>query len=331
MRNRSTTTVLAASMVVATLAACGGEGESSATDSADGELTPVTIGIMSVANMAPLYLGIEHGFFEDEGLDVELVVAQGGAAIVPSVISGDFAFGYGNVVSLMQARDRDLDVQIVAGSTQSAQDEASIANGLLVAPDSEITDLEDIAGHSVAVTTLNNAGELTTRATLEAAGVDVSTVEFLEMGFPEMNEAVLAGHVDVAWQAEPFVTMGESEGMVNIADPYLGTLPRLDAAVYFSSEAFVDSDPDTVAAFQRALGTSIDYALEHEDESRAIVLTFTEIPESVANEMVLAQYSPVVNMASIELQADLALEYGMIENPVDVDALLADGSRAEGE
>ncbi|MFC7407009.1 ABC transporter substrate-binding protein [Georgenia alba] len=326
---RARIAAMAAVVAVGVAACAGGGGGDGGADGSDDGLTEVRVGVLPVANMAPLYLGIEEGYFEEEGLAVEPVVSQGGASIVPSVVSGDFQIGYGNPVSIMQARDRGLDIRIVSGSTQGGADAQTSGNGLLVAPDSGIEEVQDLAGKTIAVTTLSNAGELTTRAALEAEGVDSSTVEFVELPFPEMNHAVMSGSVDVAWQAEPFVTLGEDEGMVNIVDPYVATMDHLDAAVYFASGDLVESDPELVAAFQRALTRSMERARQDEDLTRETVLSFTEIEEDVARRMVLAVYSRSVNLESIELQADLALEYGLVENEVDVDALLADGATGE--
>ncbi len=302
-------------------AGCGGEASPK-----PGEPTVLRVGILPVANVAPIHLGIKKDFFADEKLKIELVRSQGGAAIVPAVVSGDFQLGYGNVVSLMQAREKGLGLQIVTAGAQSAADESTSGNALLVAPDSGIDSVDDVAGKSVAVTTVNNIGELTTRAALESHGVDHGGLKFVELGFPDMNAAVLSGDVDVAWQAEPFVTMGEAKGLRSVTDPFLDTLPKLDAAVYFGAENYVKENADVVKRFQRAMARSMKYARDHDDEAHKIVLTYTKIPPDVAKEMQLAEFSPTVNMKSIRLQATLAKKYGLLKKEADVDALLAPGA-----
>ncbi|GLY33474.1 hypothetical protein Kisp02_68390 [Kineosporia sp. NBRC 101731] len=62
-----------------TLAACGGSDESSEP----GGTTTVKVGLVPILDVAPVYLGVEQGFFEKQGLKLELQTAQGGAAIVP--------------------------------------------------------------------------------------------------------------------------------------------------------------------------------------------------------------------------------------------------------
>jgi NitT/TauT family transport system substrate-binding protein len=47
------------------------------------------VGVIPISDVAPLYLGIAKGYFKDEHLAIEPVPAQGGAVIVPAVLSGD--------------------------------------------------------------------------------------------------------------------------------------------------------------------------------------------------------------------------------------------------
>src|SRR5262245_40109881 len=120
--------VLALAGVMAlVVAACGGDDDDgdnggqadSGGTSASEEMTSIKVGVVPVVDVAPLYLGISKGFFEDEGLDVEPVVAQGGAAIIPAVVNGDQEIGFSNVVSLMLAQTQDLPLKIISQGIQA--------------------------------------------------------------------------------------------------------------------------------------------------------------------------------------------------------------------
>src|SRR5690554_6026136 len=79
------------------LNACGGGGNASEAG-ADG-LAKITVGTMPIVTNSGLALGVEKGFFEDEGLDVTLETGQGGAALLPAVINGQYDFAFSNNVS----------------------------------------------------------------------------------------------------------------------------------------------------------------------------------------------------------------------------------------
>ncbi|GGQ38265.1 hypothetical protein GCM10010279_54370 [Streptomyces mutabilis] len=90
---------LTAVSVLAAATACGSSDSKGPDDygSSDGGTTTLKVGLIPIVDVAPLYLGQEKGFFEERGLKLEFSGAQGGAAIVPGVVSGQFQFGFSNM------------------------------------------------------------------------------------------------------------------------------------------------------------------------------------------------------------------------------------------
>lgn len=299
----------------------GGDGSGDGEGAGSEELTPVTVGILPIADLAPLYHGIEEGFFEEEGLEVTTEVGQGGAALVPSVQSGEYQFAFGNYVSLMLARQNGLDVQIVSNVVSGAETPDRGTNGLLVAPDSGIESVDDLSGRLFAVTTLDNVAEVNIRTTLRENGVDDSDVEFTELPFPDMNGAVEAGEVDVAWQAEPFVTLGESAGLVNIADPMYETTPSMPLAGIFADQGWLEDNPETAEAFHRALHRSLEAASD-EEAMRDAIAANTETPPDLVAELALANWQPELDEDKLALVGELATEYEILDSEPDLDALV---------
>lgn len=329
-RGRAILGALVAVGMIAGLAGCGddddgGGGTSAGGDGGggggSGELTPITVGILPVADLAPLYHGIEAGYFEEEGLDVTTEVGQGGAALVPAVMTGEYQLAFGNYVSLMLARQNDVDVRIVSNLVDGADTEDRGTNALLVAPDSGITSVDDLAGRTFAVTTLENIAEVNIRTTLREAGVDDGDIDFVEIPFPEMNAAVESGEVDVAWQAEPFVTLGEGAGLVNIADPMYGTMPSMPLAGMFASGAWIEENPDLAEAFQRALQRSLDDGAD-EEAMRAAIEANTETPPELLPEIALANWNAELDTDKLQTVGELATEYGLLEEEPDLDQLI---------
>src|SRR5690625_5745291 len=107
-----------ASAALVGLTACG-NGESAAGTEGDGELIPVEVGVIPIGGVASIYVGQPEGIFEEHGIDLTLTQAQGGAAIVPGVQSGDLDFGYSNVTSLVISRAQGLPIKGVATGPQT--------------------------------------------------------------------------------------------------------------------------------------------------------------------------------------------------------------------
>ena len=313
-----------------TAAACGDDdddagGGSDAGTEASGsgseELTPIKVGILPIADLAPLYNGIEQGFFEEEGLDVTTEVGQGGAALVPAVQSGEYQFAFGNYVSLMLARQNGVDVQIVSNVVSGADTADRGTNGLLVSPDSGIEGIDDLAGRTFAVTTLDNVAEVNIRTTLRENDVDDSDIDFVELPFPDMNAAVESGDVDVAWQAEPFITLGEADGLVNVADPMYETTPSMPLAGMFASQSWLEENPELAEGFHRAMQRSLEAASD-EQAMRDAIAANTETPPDVVGELALANWQPELDEEKIALIGELAATYEILDAEPEFDELV---------
>lgn len=314
-------------VLVVLAAACGGDddGDEGATGDGDGgssdELTPITVGILPLAGLAPLYYGVEQGYFEEEGLDVSMEVGSSGAELAPAVLENDYQFSVGEYLSLMQALENDVPVQVTSNLTTGADAPDQGINALLVGPDSGIESVDDLAGQTFAVSTLENVAEVNIRTTLCRAGVDVSGIQFTELPFPDMNAAVEAGEVDVAWQAEPFVTLGEQSGLVNVADPMYETTPSMPLAGMFASGAWLEEHEEHAAAFYRALQRSIE-ASSDEQAMRDAIAANTETPPPVVAELALANWQPELDTEKLAFVGELATEYGILEEEPNMDELV---------
>ncbi|WP_189670320.1 ABC transporter substrate-binding protein [Promicromonospora soli] len=304
------------------LAACGGPSDAAESSPDDAGLTAVKVGVIPIVDVAPIYLGVQEGFFEEEGLDVTLELAQGGAAIVPAVVSGEYQFGFSNNTSLLVASSEGLPLKAVAAGNFTTGTPGEDFGAVVAPEDSDIEDAADLAGKTVAVNTLNNIGDTTIRKVVDEAGGDPAAVEFVEMGFPDMPAAVAGGQVDAAWIVEPFLTMALQQGAKVVASNFAETDPELMIASYFTSEQEIAENPETVEAFTAAMDKSLTYAEEHPDETRAVLDTYTEIDPAVKDAMVMPRFAPGLEASSFQVLADLGLEYGTFDEPVDVGQLL---------
>ncbi|MGH3386764.1 MAG: ABC transporter substrate-binding protein [Nocardioidaceae bacterium] len=305
------------------LAACGG-GDGGGTTGGGDKAGPddITVGVIPIVDVAPLHLGIEQGFFEERDLNVTLEAAQGGAAVVPGVVSGEFQFGFSNVTSLLLASSEGLPLKIVAPGNSSTGEQGADFSGVVVPKGSDIKDAAGLGGKQVAVNTLKNIGDTTVRQSVEKAGGDPDAVKFTELPLPDMPAALAEGRVDAAWLVEPFLTIAKSQGATEIASNLVDTQDDLMIAAYFTSEEVQKSDPDLVERFTEAMNESLEYADQNPDAVREIILTYTEIDPAIAEKVVLPKWSSEVNTDTVDLLAELALEDGLVKEPIDTSALL---------
>ncbi|MGJ0203444.1 ABC transporter substrate-binding protein [Leucobacter sp. gxy201] len=323
MRKSATLLALAAAGALA-LTACSGGGSEAPASGGEGEsggLTPITVGVMPIVDVAAIYVGVDEGFFEEEGLDVTLELAQGGAAITPAVVSGDYQFGFSNVTSLLLGTANGVPLQAVSAANFSTGTEPDI--GAVVVPgDSDIQSSADLAGHTVAVNTLNNIGDSTIRNVVENDGGDPESLQFVEMGFPDMPAAVSSKQVDAAWILEPHLTRALNDGARVVSWNFMETDPDLMISAYFTSKPYAAENPEVVASFTKAMQKSLAFAEENPDATRAILDQYTKIDDDIKATMTMPRFDTEINTDSVQLLADLALKYGMVDEAVDITQLL---------
>jgi NitT/TauT family transport system substrate-binding protein len=300
------------------VAACGSSGEQTSTP---GQPDKVTVGVIPILDVAPIYLGVKKGFFKDRDIDVKLEQAEGGAAIVPAVASGQYQFGFSNMVSLLLAKSKGLPVKIVSEGNNSTGEDGKDFAALMVKGDSPIKTAADLEGKTVAANTLKNIVDTTVRASVRKAGGDPTKVKFAALPFPDQPAALQAGQVDAVFVVEPFQQAVLADGGRKIASSYVDAAPNLTVATYFSTEKLIGEDPDLVKRFAAAMKESLSYADSHPDEARDIIGTYTKIAPEVIQKVTLPKWPAEVNRDSVKTLADLALEDGLLDKAADVDSL----------
>jgi NitT/TauT family transport system substrate-binding protein len=316
MRRHLAVLLLSATLLATACGSDDGGGES------PGQPEKVTVGVIPILDVAPIYLGVEKGFFDKRDIDVSLKQAEGGAAIIPAVVSGQYQFGFSNVVSLLLAHSKGLPVKMVSNGNNSTGEDGKDFAALMVKSDSPIKSAADLEGKTVAANTLQNIVDTSVRASVRKAGGDPKKVKFTALPFPEQPAALQAGRVDAVFVVEPFQQAVLADGGRKIASSYVDAAPNLTVAAYFASQQLIGEKPDLVKRFTDAMRESLSYADSHPDEARKIIGSYTEIAPDVIAKVTLPKWPAEVNRDSVQTLADLALEDGLLEKKADVGSLL---------
>lgn len=315
-------------LLAASLSACqSGPSEPAAADNGQ---TTLQVGIIPSPDSAVLYLGQDEGFFSEYGIDLEFNAAQGGAAIVPPVVSGQWQLGFSNVVSIMQAVENGQPLVIIApsGSTWGEKDKG--INKLYVMGDSGITSADQLEGKDVAVNTLGNLLQTEAEVSIDAAGGDVSKVKFVEMPPPNAVAALVGGKVDAAMCNEPFCMQMADQGAVLLDDSSYTIAPdeAVATAAWFTTQDQIDANPELFANLQKALAESHSYAMDHPDEARAkMTEVVTTLDPETAKVMLLNNWPTSFEDASLEPLADAAVTFGHLKDTPDYDSLVWTASK----
>src|SRR5262249_4367031 len=154
---------------------------------------------------------------------------------------------------LLLANSNGLPLKMVCNGVASTGVVGNDYGAIVVKKDSPIKTAADLAGHKVAVNTLKNIGDTTTREAVRKAGGDPTKVNFAAMPLPNMGAALQGGQVDAIFVVEPFVTAALDAGGRVLSSVYAEAAPNLTVATYFTSKQLISSNPDLVSRFVAAM------------------------------------------------------------------------------
>ncbi|MCG8347808.1 MAG: ABC transporter substrate-binding protein [Chloroflexales bacterium] len=328
-------------LVGAILTACGAQPPTSEAPAEEGvavstdDLTPVTVQLKWVAQaqFAGYYAAEEQGFFAEEGLDV--TIRPGGPDIVPEqvVASGQAEFGLGWLAALLAVRDQGTPlVNIAQVYTRGGMRQLTWA-------DSGIESPADFAGKRVAIWFGGN--EFNLLATLNKYNLDPDAdLELVQQPF-DMN-LFLAREVDSAAamtynELYQVLSAGHTIDELNIIDYNAEGTAMLEDGIFVHEDWLAEEGNDEIAArFLRGAfkgwefcrdnpGACVDSVLQN-DESGVMTREAQEWQMDEVNKLIwgdpLDPATPIGYMEPELFQrtAEIALEFGVIENPATKDA-----------
>jgi NitT/TauT family transport system substrate-binding protein len=285
------------------------------------ELTKITVGVIPIVDVAPIYLGVKQGFFKEQGFDVAVESGAGGAALIPGVQSGSYEFAFSNIVSLMIARDKGLDLKIVTNGVSTTGSKTNDYAAIVVRGDSPIKDAKGLSGMRVSSNTLGNIADTATRAAVDKAGGSSSTIKFSELAFPSALPALENKQIDGVYLVEPFLSGALAKGNRAVSYIYADLDPKIDVSYYFTSADYAKNNPEMVRKFRIAMNKSLQYAQASPAEVRAIVATYTKIPPEVLGKIVLPVWNVDISKSGYRILGAAAHKYGALSAEPKLDAL----------
>jgi NitT/TauT family transport system substrate-binding protein len=231
MRHRTRRGVIIASLATTAallLSACT-TGDPSGDDTGDGDLTPIKLQLqwLPQAQFAGYYAAVDQGYFEEEGLDVEIIPSGGDIVPQDALANGDVDFAIAWVPKVLGSIEAGANLTDIAQIFQrSGTLQVSWA-------DSGIESVSDFEGKKIGSWGFGNEWEIF--AAMAAEGLDSTTVQIITQDF-NMN-AFLQGDIDAA-QA---MTYNEYAQLLESTDPETGEL-------YQPEDFNVISYQDTVGA-----------------------------------------------------------------------------------
>ncbi len=235
------TTVLACLLLVATVLPGAAAGRDK-----------VKLGMQPYISHAGFFIALAKGYFAQQGLDVEPKVSRAaGSEMLTALLSGEYdVIGGGLGVSTYNAVLRGGDIKIIAdkGGNKGDQSYTWIVVRKALVDAGQVKSMADLKGKRLGSPGPGNANWIELMMMLEKAGVRPSEVEIVKLNAPDRVSSLLAGTIDAAVVAEPFVTKAVDSGKVVALAP-TGSLGNFLEAVVITTAKQIGERRDVIRRF----------------------------------------------------------------------------------
>jgi NitT/TauT family transport system substrate-binding protein len=281
------------------------------------------IACTATSDCASAMVARDKGIFTQHGLDADVTLIGINTNIPPAIVSDSIQIGGPTAPVFLQAVDGGLDLVVVAGASvmdaTQAQTIAAVARTGIA-----IKSAQDFIGKKVGAPGIGAYLHVLFRKWLIENGVDPKRVNFVEVTFPTMNDALKSGAVDAVLTAEPFVTRIKAAGNGEVAARYAADLKRPDPIIsYAASRSFVEAHPDVIKAFRAAIVEGAAIVNSDREAASQSIAKFTKLPIDIVrlNRPDLAH--PEIKGADFAWWLDTMSQQGMLQGKVDLDKLVA--------
>jgi NitT/TauT family transport system substrate-binding protein len=218
-------------------------------------------------NMAPLWVTYERGFFGRYGLDVEMVLVEGGSRAAETLASGDAAFAQMAGAGVIQSNLRGADVVMIAGILNTMNYEFIVTK--------DIQRPDQLKGKAVAVSRIGSSSDFATRFALNKYGlIPGKDVSILEIGTqPDRFAALEAGRIQGVMLEVPLTLRAKKMGFRVLANLKMLGLEYQHTGIA-TTRRLIKTQPDLVRNVMKAYVEGIHYYKTHRKESLAVLAKY---------------------------------------------------------
>ena len=285
MKKKVLSLLMAATMTAGLVAGCGSK--AAETPAADKETTPeteavaetpateeavkedvepVTLNVAYMPNYGSLWSienAIAQGYFDEEGITVNLTEFQDGPTIIAAMESGSIDLGY-----IGQCAHK---LCINGQATIFAL--SHISNGDALIGGEGITKIEDLKGKKVAYSSGTSSEDILVNS-LTSVGMTMDDIQAVDMDASAIVTAMISGGVDAAatWSPNSLKILEEDANATKLADNMTFSDKTVSLASWICMPKYAEENRDVLVRFTRALFKAMDYAAtEHQEETAELV------------------------------------------------------------
>ena len=231
----------------------------------------------------PLYVAIEKGYFEDEGLEIELILTPGADKVSAAVLSKDVEIGFAGAESaiyIYEQNNKDY-LQIFSGLTKRD-------GQFIVSRDNyEDFSLEDLYGKEILVGRSTGMPALNFLNGLKNMGIDIDKTNInYSVEFAALSGTFIGGTGDFVNLFEPNATSLEENGYGMVVASVGEMSDEVPYTAFYARKSYIEENNDIIDAFTKGIAKGIEYTLNTDSEIIAKDI-LAQFPDTDVRELAL--------------------------------------------
>jgi NitT/TauT family transport system substrate-binding protein len=280
------------------------------------------IACTATSDCASAMVARDQGIFAKHGLDADVTLIGINTNIPPAIASDSIQIGGPTSPVFLQAVDGGLDLVAVAGeSVMDPEESKTIA--AVARTGVSIKEPKDFIGKKVGAPGIGAFLHVLFRKWLIEKGVDPEKVNFVEVTFPTMNDALKSGSVDVVLTAEPILSRITKAGTGEVAAVYAADLARHDPIIFYAaSRKFADDHPDVIKAFRAAIDEAAPIVNSDREAATQSIAKFTKMPIDLVRQTRPDVAKPELKGSDLAWWIETMKQQDMLQGSLDLNKLV---------
>ena len=293
------------------------------TPDSTGEIETLRMALLPVLDVLPFHVAEQNGYFEQAGVQVELVPVKSAQENATLMQTGQIEGTLTDLLFPVLFNQNGEVVKTVRTARKAYPD--SHVFSILAAPGRDIQSPADLAGVEIGISQ-NTVIEYLTDRMLENAGLSQDQITTQEVSaIPVRFELLLNDQIPAATLPEPLTSGAIAAGAVLIVDDT--SIPELSQSILVFSTEALQEKPEAVRRFLMAWEIAVGELNNNPEAYRALLIEKGRVPEAIQDTFQMPPF-PEASVPTAEQLADViewAIDKDIVENQVAYESLV-DGS-----
>jgi len=210
---------------------------------------------------SPQYVAIANGYFEEEGLNIEITTGQGADKVMTAVLAGQSDIGFAGPEAAIYVYNEGKEDYIEVFSQMTKRD------GSFLVSRTQNDDFKwtDVKGTTIIPGRKGGVPYMTFEYVLKQNGIDTRNDVVLDdsIKFDLMAGAFAGGTAEYVTLFEPTASMTEAQGKGYIVASVGEASGEIPYTAYFAKKSYIDSNPNIIQGFTNATYKGLTWVKEH--------------------------------------------------------------------